>query len=251
MAGGHRSLYERLKADKLYTKSYEEFTKQFADPDRLYTLYNALRLDGFYTRPIEEFKQKFWPPEPEKYMVSVKDKREVDSVTGMAMTDTNRMHADIDSATIKHIAERARKYKVDPYTAMAIGIQETGLSSDFADNPFRLFNMVSNLKDLTEADDDIIDFSMKKMAEKIDYAKKLGKKTDEDIIQAWNGYGKIKKGTEGLGDKAYGIDISKEPIDMGKNPVYGKRVKDIRDNILKKNPEIVELVNSTLSPTRK
>jgi hypothetical protein len=110
MAGGHKALYERLREDKLYTKSYEEFTKQFSNPDRLYTLYNALRLDGFYTRPIEEFRQKFWPPEPEKYMVSVKDKREVDSVTGMAMTDTNRMHADIDSATIKHIAERARKY---------------------------------------------------------------------------------------------------------------------------------------------
>ena len=38
---------------------------------------------------------------------------------------------------------------------------------------------------------------------------------------------------------------------MNKNPVYGKRVKDIRDNILKKNPEIVKLINSTLSPVRK
>ena len=251
MAGGHRQLYERLKEDKLYTKSYEEFTKQFSNPDRLYTLYNALRLDGFYTRPVEEFKQKFWPPKPGKSTVSIKDTREIDAVTNTAMTDTNRMHTEMDSTTIKKIAEEARRHKIDPYTAIAIGIQETGFKPEHADNPYSIFQMVNNLDDLKSMEGDPIGFSMKKLSEKFDYAKKLGKKTDEEIIQAWNGYGKIKKGTEGLGDKAYGIDISKEPIDMGTNPVYGKRVKDIRDNILKKNPEIVELINSTLSPMKK
>ena len=251
MAGGHRLLYDRLKEDKLYTKSYEEFTKQFSDPDRLFTLYNALRVDGFYTKPKEEFIQKYWPPEPVNSKLKIADTRELDAVTNTPMSDTNRMHVEMDSTTIKKIAEEARKNKIDPYTAIAIGIQETGFKPEHADNPYSIFQMVNSLDDLGSMQDDPIGFSMKKLSEKFDYAKKLGKKTEEEIIQSWNGYGKIKKGTEGLGDKAYGIDISKEPIDMGKNPVYGKRVKDIRDNILKKNPEIVELVNSTLSPMKK
>jgi predicted methyltransferase len=135
---------------------------------------------------------------------------------------------------------------------LAIGIQETGFSPDYADNPLRLFNtMVKSQEDLDYVDSDPIGFSLKKLSEKFAYAKKLGKKTDEDIIQSWNGYGKLKAGTEDIKNTAYGIDISKEPLDMNKNPVYGKRVKDIRDNILKKNPEVVEIINSFLSPSLK
>jgi hypothetical protein len=251
MSEGNRLLYEQLKRDKLYTKSYEDFSKQFADPKKLYTLYTAMKSDGFYTKPIEEFKQKYWPPEPVKTTVSIKDTREMDAVTNTAMSDTNRMHAEMDTTMVKHIAEKAKKYGIDPYTAIAIGIQETRFDPKHADNPYSIFQMINNSEDLGSMEDDPIDFSMKKLSEKFAYAKKLGKKTEEDLIQAWNGYGKLKAGTEGITDKAYGIDISKEPLDMNKNPVYGKRVKDIRDNILKKNPEIVKLINSTLSPVRK
>jgi len=250
MADGNRLLYEQLRKDGLYTKSYEDFSKQFSTPEKLYTLYSAMKTDGFYTKPIEEFKQKYWTA-PQKAKVSIKDIREKDLVTDLPMSDTNRMHSEIDVDTIKKIAEKAKEYNIDPYTAIAIGIQETGFSPDYADNPLRLSYMVKNQEDLDRMDTDPIDFSMQKLSEKFAYAKKLGKKTDEDIIQAWNGYGKLKAGTEDITNTAYGIDISKTPIDMGKNPVYGRRVKDIRDNILKKNPEVVEIVNSILSPVPK
>jgi len=251
MADGNKTLYEQLKKDGLYTKSYEEFSKQFSTPEKLYALHTAMKFDGFYTKTIDEFKQKYWQTDQVKPKVSIKDTREKDLVTDTALTDTNRMHSEIDPDTIKKVAEKAREYGVDPYTALAIGIQETGFKPENADNPLRIVNMVENQEDLDYADTDPIGFAVKKLSEKFTYAKKLGKKTDEEIIQAWNGYGKIKKGTEGLGDKAYGLDISKEPLDMNKNPVYGKRVKDIRDNILRKNPEVVKIINSTLSPMRK
>lgn len=109
MSEGNRLLYEQLKRDKLYTKSYEDFSKQFADPKKLYTLYTAMKSDGFYTKPIEEFKQKYWPPEPVKTTVSIKDTREMDAVTNTAMSDTNRMHAEMDTTMVKHIAEKAKK----------------------------------------------------------------------------------------------------------------------------------------------
>ena len=250
MAAGNKALYEQLNKDGLYTKSYEEFNKQFSTPEKLYTLYTTMKSDGFYTKPIEEFKKKFWDA-PIKSTIPIKDEREKDAVTNTQLTDRNRMHSEIDTTIVKKIAEKAREYGIDPYTAIAIGIQETGFSEDFADNPLRVFNMVKNQKDLDYIDTDPVGFSLKKLSEKFEYAKKLGKKTDEDIIQAWNGYGKLKAGTENIGNTAYGIDISKEPLDMNKNPVYGKRVKDIRDNIVKKNPEVVKIINSVLSPVRK
>jgi hypothetical protein len=42
----------------------------------------------------------------------------------------------------------------------------------------------------------------------------------------------------------YGIDTNKEAINMNENPVYGKRVVNLRDSILKKNPDLVNLVNN-------
>jgi hypothetical protein len=249
MAEGNRLLYEQLKKDKLYTKSYEEFSSQFSTPEKLYTLYTTMKSDGFYTKPIEEFKTKYWTAP--KTTISIKDTREKDMVTDTAMTDRNRMHSEVDTNTIRRIAEKAKEYGVDPYTALAIGIQETGLSPDYADNPFRLFDMVKTQEDLNRMDADPIEFSMQKIYEQFEWGKSRGKKTDEDIIQAWNGYGPLRANTENIKDKAYGIDISKEPIYMDKNPVYGKRVKDIRDNILKKNPEVVKIINSFLSPSLK
>jgi hypothetical protein len=244
---GNRLLYEQLKKDGLYTKSYEEFSGQFSTPEKLYSLYTAMKSDGFYTKPIEEFKTKYWTAP--KSTISIKDTREMDSVTNTPLTDRNRMHSEVDTNTIRRIAEKAKEYNIDPYTALAIGIQETGFKK--ADNPFSVFNMVENVEDMSAMDEDPVGFSIRKLSEKFTYAKKLGKKTDEDIIQSWNGYGKVKAGTEGIKDTAYGIDISKEPLDMNKNPVYGKRVKDIRDNILKKNPEVVKIINSFLSPSLK
>jgi len=248
MADGNRLLYEQLNKDGLYTKSYEEFSKQFSTPEKLYTLYTAMKTDGFYTKPMEEFKKKYWETPPES-TIPIQDTRERDLVSDTVLTDKNRMHSEIDTNTVKKVIEKAKEYDIDPYTALAIGIQETGFKR--TDNPFSVFGLVKNTEDMSQMDDDPIGFSMKKLSEKMAMAKKLGKKTDEDIIQAWNGYGKLGANTEGIKNTAYGIDISKKPIDMNKNPVYGKRVKDIRDNILKKNPEIVKIVNSFLSPVPK
>ena len=73
MAAGNKALYEQLNKDGLYTKSYEEFNKQFSTPEKLYTLYTTMKSDGFYTKPIEEFKKKFWDA-PIKSTISIKDK---------------------------------------------------------------------------------------------------------------------------------------------------------------------------------
>lgn len=247
MADGNRKLYEQLNKDGLYTKSYDEFRKQFSTPEKLYTLYTAMKSDGFYTKPIDEFKVKYFPP-PEKSYIDVKDTRKHDVVTNTPLSDRSRLSAKVDSDLVKRIALKAKEHGVDPYTALAIGYQETLLRDEYADNPM---NLMSGERFTPEtAGQDILDLTMLTLQDKKKLASKLGKTSEEDVIQAWNGYGKItNESFGGRVNKAYGIDISQEPIDMAKNPVYGKRVKDIRDNILKKDPRITELVEG-VSPLK-
>jgi len=210
-----------------------------------------MKSDGFYTKPIEEFKKKYWDTQiPIKNTISIKDERVKDVVTDANLTDRNRMHSEVDTSIIKRIAEKAREYDIDPYTALAIAFQETQLKDEYSDNPFNLLG--GGRLNPETAEQDIMDLTMLTMQDKKKIADKLGKKTEEEVIQAWNGYGKIGKNSFGREvKKVYGIDVSENPIDMAKNPVYGKRVKDIRDNILKKNPEVVKIINSVLSPVRK
>ena len=234
------NLYSKLREQGLYTKSYEEFQKQFAGHERVAVLFSALKSDGYYTKSSEEFKKQFFshlpgedakqPAVPQK--IRIKDDRLIDTATGSPMKDTSRFHAEVDPEYIKTVVATARKHDIDPYTALAINLAETR----FADktNPFMLGNY--------NPYGDVVDQSMKYMSEKQKYARSLGKKKEEEIIQAWNGYGVIR----GKGFM-YGIDTNKTPIDMNANPVYGKRVLDLRESVLKRNPEITGLVEQVLS----
>lgn len=161
--------------------------------------------------------------------ISIRDRRKIDAVTGQPVSDKARFHADVDSEYIKMVAEYANKYGNDPYTALAINLAETGFKQDQMHNPFMLgfYNPYGN----------IMDESMKFLADKIKTAKRLGKVTEEDILQVWNGTKLIKnQGT------LYGIDTNVNPINPIENPVYGKRVVNLRDSVIKQNPDIIKYV---------
>jgi hypothetical protein len=236
-------LYNKLKEQGLYTKSYEEFLTQFSGHERVAALFSALKSDGYYTKTEKEFKSKFFSHLPRTVeevevkvaapkKVSIKDTRQVDAATGLPLKDTSKFHAEADIDHIKNVVISARKHGINPYTALAVNLAETR----FADpqNPFMLGNYNSY--------GDVIDESIKFMSDKQKYAKRLGKTKEADVIQAWNGYGTLRG--QGL---MYGIDTNKEPIDMNANPIYGKRVIDLRDRVLRKNPEINSLVDQVLS----
>jgi hypothetical protein len=62
MAGGNRALYDALAKDRLYTKSYEEFQKQFSDPEKIKRLYTVMNADKVYTKPVDTFMLSFFEP---------------------------------------------------------------------------------------------------------------------------------------------------------------------------------------------
>jgi hypothetical protein len=155
-------------------------------------------------------------------------------MVGKLTTNRKRKDTTVDPEYAKRIVTEAKRQGVDPYTALAMAHQETNLQED--ENPFRIYGGGNTNDPIKEG----IGFLKGKLA----YAKSLGKKTEPEQIQAYNGYGKIGVGSEDKSNSYYGIDVSKAPLDMNKNPVYGKRIIDLRDNVLKQNPDIVKLVSS-------
>ena len=57
--------------------------------------------------------------------------------------------------------------------------------------------------------------------------------------------GTLTQGAVG-GKKAYGVEIPEEGISMKENPLYGKRIEDVRNNILMQNEELVSFVESLM-----
>lgn len=174
--------------------------------------------------------------------LTIKDTRKIDAASNTPITHKNRKDAKVNPGLVKNIIREAKFQGVDPYTALAIAYQESDLGAiETFDNPFQVL-------EITTKDKDLVKKGVSFLKEKINYGKKLGKKTEEEILQSYNGYGKIKpyrRTANGplLDRKMYGIDVT-NGLDMSKNPVYGKRIIDLRDNVLKTHPEIVKLVDS-------
>lgn len=167
-------------------------------------------------------------------MMAIPDTRKVDSITGRPIGDANSLTRTADPALLKQIVQEAKRQKVDPYTALAMAHQESGFDED---NPFHILGGGKT--------DDPVKEGISFLKDKLDYARRLGKTDEASQIQAYNGYGKVGSHTEGSQKMMYGVDVSKTPIDMNKTPLYGRRIIDIRENILKKNPQIAKLVSET------
>ena len=55
-----RKLYNELYKSQLYTKSYEDFVKQFSDSTKQKKLYNSLNKDKLYTKSFLDFQEQFF-----------------------------------------------------------------------------------------------------------------------------------------------------------------------------------------------
>ena len=66
-----KKLWKSLNTDKLYTKSYEEFEKQFSTPESISKLHQTLSNDHLYTKGESEFNKQFFSDiKPSKKKVS-------------------------------------------------------------------------------------------------------------------------------------------------------------------------------------
>lgn len=148
----------------------------------------------------------------------------------------------VDVDTARQIITQAKKNKIDPYEALAIAYQESGIEGNN-----RAYHLNPNEYGSPFGGAEL---GIKSIIAQDQYARSLQKKGvipqgDAYRLQGYNGYGTIKKGhadLEGSGS-IYGIPIPEEGINMKKNPLYGKRIIDIMNNTLKKNPQLKDMID--------
>ena len=202
-----------------------------------------------------------------KGKLALEDLRKIRATTQKALNpNTDLVSGQYDKGTIQQVLDAAKRYNYDPYTALAVALQESrlGQSDDnlghLLDNPTAISSKLPNRKkarqsmereefDKMYSADDMVRMLM----EKKDMADKLGMKDELHHLQAYNGLGKVYPKTEsdyhGFNmAKIYGVDLPAEGIDMKQNPLYGRQVIDLRENVIKKNPEIMEIAKTYINP---
>lgn len=186
-------------------------------------------------------------------LVSFDDQRKINPATGLQFKKRGTKSIKANEEDVKAIISQAKYLGVDPYTALAVGLQETELG--------RLDPNYGSAW-ATFADEGIVDEKQqnanilaKALKDKLNYASELRKRGvipqgEEYDLQVYNGLGLLRPRGEIGGvvqdESYYEIPVTaKTPLDLKKNPAYGKIVKQLRDEVVKTNPRIVELVNKT------
>jgi len=177
-------------------------------------------------------------------VIEIKDPRRVRKTTGKEINpNTDLVSGKYDTRLIDETLKAAKSYGLsedDAWNLAAIGLQETGWG--------RVDDNIGHIKDgvgIGDTENEFLNAYVNKMRE----ADRL-KITDPELrLQVYNGLGVIRPETEQRYHgfkmkKIYGVPVPKEGISMRKNPLYGKQVIDIRDNVLKKNPEVVSYIES-------
>lgn len=178
--------------------------------------------------------------------VKIKDTRDVRATTGKKINPkVDLLSGEYNAGLIRKIVGNAKMYDVDPYTAIAIAMQESMLDDSYGN-----VGHIADSRGLpTKGADSVEDFIMALKFKTGEYSDslKIDKDNEELRLQAYNGLGIVRPSTEKWYHgydmkKIYGVTIPKEGINMKENPLYGKQIKDIRDNIIKKNPDIQKIV---------
>jgi len=203
---------------------------------------SRIRLDDELWQERED--NTVYPPEwPE---LNLKDKRKIRATTGKPVRPKYDLIGDkYQLNNIDDIMQYARHKgltKEDLWNLAAIEMQETGWGK-------RSEGTVGHVLGNYGGNDDAENFVNAYIAKKAE-AKRLGITDPAKILQIYNGTGIVRKDTEkdvhGYEmKKIYGVSIPKEGIDMSKNPLYGKQIIDIRDNVLKNDVNVKKYIDST------
>jgi hypothetical protein len=173
-------------------------------------------------------------------IINLVDKRKYNPVTkGPINPNRDLVGGQFEDTIVNEIINSAYKHGVDPYTALAIGLQE----SRWGQTDPNIGHVLYANEDYTPGVDEMVSF----IKEKEEYAKKLGYKDKKHFIQAYNGLGNIYPETEqnyhGFKMKSiYGVPVPKEGINLAKNPLYGEKIINLEDSVLKQNPRVVSKV---------
>jgi len=178
--------------------------------------------------------------------LSIRDPRKIMMTTGKPLRpNSDLVSGEYDSEQLGNLLTEAKRRNMsynDMMNLAAMGFQETkwGKSDD---------NIGHTKGDFGPEQDSYSSF-INAYNTKMKDADRLKIKDEATRLQVYNGLGKIFPSTEAdyhgfKMKKIYGVEVPRGGIDLRKNPLYGKQVMDIRDNVLKRNPEFMRYMDST------
>lgn len=175
--------------------------------------------------------------------IDIKDPRKIRMTTGQPMVPTRDLvGAKYPLTGVKSLLQQAKDRgisKEDAWNLATIAFQE----SKWGKTDENLGHTLHGNENLS-AEENLINAYLGKMKE----AEGYGIKDPLKKLQIYNGSmvkPETEKGYHGFVAKAfYGVPVPKEGIDLRKNPLYGKQITDLRENVLKQNPEFVNIFNS-------
>ena len=178
--------------------------------------------------------------------LSIRDPRKVMMTTGKPLRpNSDLVSGQYDSEHLGNLLTEAKRRNMsynDMMNLAAMGFQETkwGRSDD------NIGHTQGNFGPEQDSYSSFINAYNSKMKD----ADRLKIKDEATRLQVYNGLGKIFPSTEAdyhgfKMKKIYGVEVPRGGIDLRKNPLYGKQVMDIRDNVLKRNPEFMRYMDST------
>lgn len=186
-------------------------------------------------------------------LIKLQDNRKINPATGKPFKVAGGKGIQANEEDVKAIISHAKAKGIDPTTALAIALQETNIGQK---DP-NYGSAWSTFEDEGLPDDRNKNANIlaKAIKEKLAYSQELRRKgllsQGEDYdIQTYNGLG-ILKPTATVGGKVqdasyYEIPVTaSNPLNLKKNPAYGKIVRQLREEVIKKNPRIMELIQGT------
>lgn len=243
-----------LMSNAQQLQSFPELLKKKPSPKYLMQKYaaggmmSAMGEDADPTKPIhaENSIKLYKTPDT----ILIKDRRTTSPTTGKPLTSRKTVTAKSDD--LEAIIAHAKTKGVDPLDALSIAYQESefnrkGIGFGEVNSYFPDQDVSDSFLDLKERTrNEQANMMAKGLKDKFKYANDLGfgDKGDAYKFQAYNGYGKLSNKN---GEKAfYGIPVSRNnPLDMSKNPAYGKTVVSLRDKVLRNDKNIQSLINET------
>ena len=199
----------------------------------------------------EEREKRLPPEQPEVYIT---DRRKVRATTGKKIRPTKDLISGYyDFNALDNFVNYAKEKGLsqeDIWNLITIDMQETGWGNRSEGTIGHVLGEFGG----KNMDENFVEAYIHKMAE----ADRLGITDPIKRLQIYNGTGIIRPGTEKKFhgyemDSIYGVPIPKEGIDMKENPLYGKQIMDLKENILKKDSDVMRYMDSTFNaaPTPK
>lgn len=209
------------------------------------------RIDPILSQLLDHLERKKNNPLAPIPDIEIEDTRKVRGTTGKPINpNKDLLTGRYPQEYIDRIIDASQELGVDPNIALAVALQESRLGKTTEGNIGHIVYKDPSLG--ITGDDEVYDFITLLKYKMEDYADKLKiPKNDKALrIQAYNGYGKLRPETEqdyhGFKAKSfYGVEIPKEGLDMKKNPLYGKQILDLADNIIKKNKYIQQRIKES------